>query len=168
MQHLYTRLNPNYRDVTRNVRNLTPKYGDIILWDDFGRAKFDALVMSVGYRRATLMSNLAYTLGFYRADYDAVTAPAYPFRETYNIQATAGDERHRFVLSEVATLKWGIEVASIATLASPRPYAATLGVDINKDDNLADDFLPDGSITGDRTVRPDGAWKNWYRNLDIR
>ncbi len=168
VRHLYTRLNPNYRDVTLNRRALTTRYGDIILWDDFGRAKFDALVMSVGYRRAALMSNLAYTLGFYNADYDAVTAPAYPFRETYNMQRTAGDERHRFVLSEVATLRWGIEVASIATLASPRPYAVTLGVDVNKDDNLTDDFLPDGSVTGDRTVRPDGEWKNWYRNLDIR
>ncbi len=168
VKHLYTRLNPNYRDVTRNARNLTPRYADIILWDDFGRAKFDALVMSVGYRRAALMSNLSYTLGFYNAEYDAVTAPAYPFRATYNMQRTAGDERHRFVLSEVATLGWGIEVASIATLASPRPYGATLGVDVNKDDNFTDDFLPDGSITGDRTVRPDGSWKNWYRNLDIR
>ena len=168
VRHLYTRLNPNYRDVNLNRRVLTTKYGDIILWDDFGRAKFDALVTSIGYRRASLMSNLAYTLGFYKAEYDAVTAPAYPFRETYNMQRTAGDERHRFVLSEVATLRWGIEVASIATVASPRPYAVTLGVDVNKNDNLTDDFLPDGSITGDRTVRPDGEWKNWYRNLDIR
>ena len=168
VRHLYTRLNPNYRDVTRNARNLTPRYADIILWDDFGRAKFDALVMSLGYRRSALMSNLSYTLGFYNAEYDAVTAPAYPFRETYNMQRTAGDERHRFVLSEVATLKWGLELASIATLASPRPYAATLGVDVNKNDNFTDDFLPDGSITGERTVRPDGEWKNWYRNLDIR
>ena len=168
VRHLYTRLNPNYRDVTRNARNLTPKYADIILWDDFGRAKFDALVMSLGYRRPALMSNLSYTLGFYNAEYDAVTAPAYPFRETYNMQRTAGDERHRFVLSEVATLKWGIELASIVTLASPRPYGVTLGVDVNKDDNFTDDFLPDGSVTGERTVRPDGAWKNWYRNLDIR
>ena len=168
VRHLYTRLNPNYRDVTRNARNLTPKYGDIILWDDFGRAKFDALVMSLGYRRAAVLTNLSYTLGFYNAEYDAVTAPAYPFRETYNMQRTAGDERHRFVLSEVATLKWGLELASIITLASPRPYAVTLGVDVNKDDNFADDFLPNGSVTGERTARPDGSWENWYRNLDIR
>jgi hypothetical protein len=168
IRHLYTRLNPNYRSTTANARVLTPRYGDIILWDDFGRAKFDALMLSVGYRRASLITNLAYTLGYYKADYDAVTAPAYPFRETYNLQRTAGDERHRLVLSEVATLPWGIELSSIATLASPRPYGVTLGVDVNKDDNLTDDFLPDGGVTGDRTVRPSNDWENWYRNLDIR
>ena len=167
VKHLYNRLNPNYRDVTRNARNLTPRYGDIVLWDDFARAKFDALVLSANYRRPWLLSNFSYTLGFYKADYDAVTAPAYPFRETYNMQRTSGDERHRFVLSEVANLRWGFELASIVTLASPKPYGVTLGVDVNKDDNLTDDFLPDGSTTGERTVRPTG-WKNWYRNLDLR
>ena len=167
VKHLYNRLNPNYRDVTRNARNLTPRYGDIVLWDDFARAKFDALVFSANYRRPLLLTNLSYTLGFYEADYDAVTAPAYPFRETYNMQRTSGDERHRIVLSEVATVKWGFEVSSILTLASPKPYGVTLGVDVNKDDNLADDFLPDGATTGERTVRPEG-WKNWYRNLDLR
>jgi hypothetical protein len=167
VKHIYTRLNPNYRDVTRNARNLTPRYGDIVLWDDFGRAKFDAFVLSANYRRSMLLSNLSYTLGFYKADYDAVTAPAYPFRATYNMQRTAGDERHRVVFSETATLKWGFELASILTLASPKPYGVTLGVDVNKDDNLSDDFLPDGSTTGERTVRPEG-WKNWYRNLDLR
>ena len=167
VKHLYNRLNPNYRDVTRNARNLTPRYGDIVLWDDFARAKFDALVLSANYRRPWLLSNFSYTLGFYKADYDAVTAPAYPFKETYNMQRTSGDERHRFVLSEVANLKWGFELASILTLASPKPYGVTLGVDVNKDDNLADDFLPDGATTGERTVRPTG-WKNWYRNLDLR
>lgn len=167
VKHLYNRLNPNYRDVTRNARNLTPRYGDIVLWDDFARARFNALVVSTNYRRTWLLSNLSYTLGYYKADYDAVTAPAYPHRETYNMQPTAGDERHRFVLSEVANLWWGFELSSILTLASPKPYGVTLGVDVNKDDNLADDFLPDGSTTGDRTVRPEG-WKNWYRNLDLR
>ena len=167
VKHLYNRLNPNYRDVTRNARNLTTRYGDIVLWDDFARAKFDALVLSTNYRRTWLLSNLSYTLGYAKADYDAVTAPAYPFRATYNMQATNGDERHRFVLSEVANLRWGFEVSSILTLASPVPYNVTLGVDVNKDDNLTDDFPPDGSTTGTRTVRPEGL-KNWYRNLDLR
>jgi hypothetical protein len=168
VRHLYTRLNPNYRDVTRNARNLTANYGDIVLWDDFGRAKFDALVVSVGYRRTALIANLAYTLGYYKADYDAVTAPAYPFKASYNIQPTAGDERHRMVFSEVATLPWGIELSSITTVASPRPYGVTLGVDINKDDALTDDFLPDGSASGARIIRPSNDWDNWYRNLDVR
>lgn len=168
VRNLYTRLNPNYRDVTRNVRNLTTRYADIILWDDFGRGKFDALMTSLAYRREALISNLSYTLGYYRADYDAVTAPAYPFREAYNMQSTAGDERHRFVWSEVATLRWGIELAGIATVASPRPFGVFVGVDVNKNDFFGDDFPPNGSATGDRTVRPSNEWKNWYRNVDLR
>lgn len=168
VRHLYMRLNPNYRDVNLNRRVLTTQYADIVLWDDFGRAKFDALVFSIGYQRPSLLTNLAYTLGNYRADYDAVTAPAYPFRDAYNMQATAGDERHRLVLSEVATLRWGIELASIATIASPRPFGVTVGVDVNRNDFLGDDFPPTGTSTGQRTVRPAYEWKNWYRNLDLR
>ena len=168
VRHLYTRLNANYTDVAAGQRRLTPNYGDIILWDDFGRAKFDALVLSVNYRRPGLLSNLAYTLGYYKADYDAVTAPAYPFRSSYNMQPTAGDERHRIVLSQVADLPWGFELSGIATVASPRPFNATVGQDLNQDNDFSDDFLPDGNPAGQRTVRPANDWKNWYRNVDVR
>ena len=95
VRHLYNRLNPNYRDVNRNARNLTPRYGDIVLWDDFAKAKFDALVLSTNYRRSWLLSNLSYTLGYYKADYDAVTAPAYPFRATYNMRPNHHRGCHR-------------------------------------------------------------------------
>jgi hypothetical protein len=172
VRHLYTRLNANWLDTTRtpDSRVLTTNYGDIILWDDFGRAKFDAVMMSVNYRRAQFLTNLAYTLGFYKADYDAVTAPAYPFRSSYNMQRTAGDERHRIVLSEVADFAtWGgIQVAAIVTLASPRPYSAFIGQDLNKDNDNTDDFFPNGEPDGERTIHPGNDWKYWYRNVDLR
>lgn len=170
VKHLYLRLNPNYRRGTTGPRNLTGRYADIVLWDDFGRAKFDAVMMSVNYRRAQFLTNLAYTLGFYKADYDAVTAPAYAFRSSYNMQRTAGDERHRVVLSEVADFKrWGgFQIAAIVTLASPRPYNAFIGQDLNVDNDFADDFFPDGSPSGQRTLRPPSEWKYWYRNVDLR
>lgn len=172
VRHLYTRLNANYLNVgvTPSQRVLTSKYGDIVLWDDFGKAKFDAFVVAAAYRRAGLLTNLSYTLGFYKADYDAVTAPAYAFQSAYNMQRTSGDERHRVVLSEVATLPLGFELSGIATVASPRPFTATNGQDLNRDNDFTDDFYT--SATGDptalRTVRPSNAWKNWYRNLDLR
>ncbi|MDQ4080386.1 MAG: hypothetical protein M3125_06470, partial [Gemmatimonadota bacterium] len=172
VRHLYNRLNANYLNTQPNpdVRVLTPNYGDIILWDDFARAKYDAVMMSVNYRRGRLLSNLAYTLGFAKADYDAVTAPAFAFRSSYNMQETAGDERHRIVLSEVADFDWlgGLQIAGIVTLASPRPFNASIGQDLNFDNDFGDDFLPDGSPSGKRTIRPDNAWKNWYRNVDLR
>ncbi|HEX2781420.1 MAG TPA: carboxypeptidase regulatory-like domain-containing protein [Gemmatimonadaceae bacterium] len=171
VRHLYTRLNLNYRDFSTNTagpRKLTPRYGDIIVWDDFGRAKFDAFVFSTAYQRPKLLSNLAYTLGWYRADYDAVTAPAYAYRSSYNMQRTAGDERHRLVLSEVATLPWGFELSGIGTIASPRPYGAFIGQDLNRDNDLTDDFFPTGDPAGQRTQRPRNAWNRWYRNVDLR
>ena len=174
VRHLYVRLNPNYRNAAAgNARALTAAYGDIILWDDFGKAKFDAVVLSTAYRHPRLMTNFSYTLGWYRADYDAVTAPAYPFRSSYNMQRTAGDERHRFVLSEIAQLPFAVELSAIATAASPRPYAAFIGQDLNQDNDLTDDFfangsVPDGNPAGTRTIRPANAWRNWYRNVDMR
>jgi hypothetical protein len=174
VRHLYLRLNPNYRNAAAaNARALTSAYGDIILWDDFGTAKFDAIVLSTAYRRPRLMTNLSYTLGWYRADYDAVTAPAYPFRSSYNMQRTAGDERHRFVLTEIAKIPFAIELSGIATVASPRPYAAFIGRDLNQDNDVTDDFFANdevaaGSPAGTRTIRPVNAWKNWYRNVDLR
>jgi hypothetical protein len=172
VRHLYTRLNANWfnRDPAVNRRVLTTSYGDIILWDDFGRAKFDAVMMSVNYRRAQFLTNLAYTLGFYKAEYDAVTAPAYAFRSSYNMQRTAGDERHRIVLSEVADFaKWGgLQIAAIVTLASPRPYSAFIGQDLNQDSDVTDDFFPNGAPDGERTIHPGNDWKYWYRNVDLR
>lgn len=170
IRNLYARLNLNYldRSVTPPQRHLTSRYGDIIVWDDFARAKFDAVVTSIAYQRPGLLATLAYTLGFYKADYDAVTAPAYPFRSSYNMQPTAGDERHRFVLSEVANLPWGFTLSSVTTLASPRPFGVILGRDANLDNTTEDDFPPSGSPSGRRTERPSGTWSNWYREVDVR
>ncbi len=172
VRHLYNRLNANYLNTQPNpdVRVLTPNYGDIILWDDFAKAKYDAVMLSMNYRRGRLLSNLAYTLGFAKADYDAVTAPAFAFRSSYNMQETIGDERHRIVLSEVADFDWlgGLQVAGIITVASPRPFGVSIGQDLNFDNDFADDFFPSGSASGERTIRPDNAWKNWYRNVDLR
>src|SRR5688500_5260699 len=166
------RLNANYLNTQPNpdVRVLTPNYGDIVLWDDFAKAKYDAVMMSVNYRRGRLLSNLAYTLGWAKADYDAVTAPAFAFRSSYNMQETIGDERHRLVLSEVADFEWlgGLQIAGIVSLASPRPFGASIGQDLNFDNDFADDFFPDGSPSGSRTIRPDNDFKNWYRNVDLR
>lgn len=170
VRHLYARLNLNYLDksVTPAKRHFTSQYGDIIVWDDFARARFDGVVTSIAYQRPSITTTLSYTLGYYKADYDAVTAPAFPFRSSYNLQPTAGDERHRFVLSEVAHIPWGITLSSITTVASPRRINVTLGRDANLDNSLDDDFLPGGDPAGERNIRPSSSWSNWYRNIDMR
>ena len=172
VRHLYARLNANYRQgtATTATRVLTPRYGDIILWDDFAKAQYDAVVVAMAFRRPRLLTNLSYTLGFYEAEYDAVTAPAYAARDFYDMQRTIGDERHRLVLSEVATLPWNFELSAVGTIASPRPYVATLGQDVNNTNDFNDDFYtsPTGEHDALRTLRPSNSWENWYRNLDLR
>jgi hypothetical protein len=163
LRHLYVRLNPNYFDKTANARALTPAFGDIILWDDFGKAFFQGVVTSATYQRATSRVSLAYTLGFYKATFDGNLAPAFAFRDLYDMQYTTGDERHRAVLAASGRLPFGFQLSGVATVASPHPFVVTVGQDVNNDNVLTDDF-PNGV----RTQRPSNAWKNWYRTVDVR
>jgi hypothetical protein len=163
MSSLYVRLNPNYFDTRTRARALTPRYGDITLWDDFGRATFRGVISQATYQRERTRVNLAYTLGWYEAEFDGNLANVFPFRSSYDMQPTSGDERHRVVLSEVSPIPFGFTFSAIATVASPRPVAVTDGRDLNGDNVFFDDF-PDGQ----RTRRPSNAWKNWYRTVDLR
>ena len=79
------------------------------------------------------------------------------------MQATSGDERHRFVLSALTHLPFGVQFSTIAIAASPKPYAVTDGRDLNNDNVFFDDFP-----NGERVKSPDNAWKNWYRTVDVR
>jgi hypothetical protein len=108
--------------------------------------------------------NLAYTLGWYRAEFDGNIANAFPFRSSYQMQPTSGDERHRVVLSETTPIPWRFTLSTITTLASPRPIAVTDGRDLNADNVFFDDF-PNG---GRRTIAESNSWKNWYRTVDVR
>ena len=163
IRNLYARRNPNYFDRTLNRRVLTTAYGDIILWDDFAKAKFNAVLTSATYNRGTSRLNVAYTLGFYESEFDGNIAAVFPFRSSYDMQATSGDERHRVVLSGLTTVPLGIQLSGIATIASPRPFAVTDGRDLNNNNVFFDDFP-----NGERTQRPAGKWKHWYRTVDLR
>jgi hypothetical protein len=164
MSSLYVRQNPNYFNTTTRARALTPRYGDITLWDDFGEATFRGLISQATYQRSRTRVNLAYTLGWYEATFDGNISQVFPFRSSYDMQPTSGDERHRAVLSTVTPIPYGFTFSAIGTVASPRPVAVTDGRDLNADNVFFDDF-PNG---GDRTVRPSNAWKNWYRTVDLR
>ena len=163
IRNLYVRLNPNYFDVDANRRALTTAFGDIILWDDFGKAKFSALMTQATWSRRDTRFNLAYTLGFYESEFDGNLAAVFPLRSSYEMQPTSGDERHRVVLSTVTRAPLGFTVSGIATVASPRPFAVTDGRDLNRNVVVFDDFP-----NGQRTQEPDGDWKNWYKTVDLR
>ncbi len=163
IRNLYVRLNANWFNRTTNARVLSAAYGDIILWDDFGRAKFDGLVTQATYSRNGQRVNLAYTLGWYKSDFDGNLANVFPLRSSYQMQYTSGDERHRFVLSSINKLPLGVQLSSIATVASPRPFVAIIGRDENNDNVTFDDWP-----NGERVQRPSNSWKNWYRTVDLR
>jgi hypothetical protein len=153
--------------LTRNlqvggVRPLTNRYGNITVWDDFGDARFEALLFSVTYNRRATRLNFGYTLGWAHSEFGDFTTNDYPDSAAYQLQRSEGDERHRFVLSGLTELPLGLELSGIAILASPRPFLVTVGTDINRNGSTSDDW-PDGV----RTLRRNG-WDHWYRTVDLR
>jgi hypothetical protein len=165
IKNLYVRLNANWFDARPNVRArvLSPAYGDIILWDDFGRAKFDGLVTQATYSKNGQRFNLAYTLGWYKSEFDGNLANVFPNRSSYQMQYTTGDERHRMVLSTINRLPLGVQLSAITTVASPRPFVAIIGRDENLNNVTFDDWP-----NGERVQRPDNSWENWYKTVDLR
>jgi hypothetical protein len=147
--------------VTR-VRPLTSQYGNIVVFDDFGDARFDALLLSLTYDRAPTRLNFGYTLGWAHSEFGDFTTNDYPDSAAYNLQRSEGDERHRFVLSGLTQLPFGLELSGIGILASPRPFLVTVGTDVNQNGSPSDDW-PDGI----RTMRQTG-WDHWYRTFDLR
>ena len=171
MDNLYVERNPNYVDktVTPNRRKLTSAYGDILLWDDIGKSDYSAFLVQGTWQRDRTRVNLAYTLGWYEGDFDLASLPNYAYPFLFDRQRTSGDERHRIVLSEVSPIVLGFTLSSITTIASPRPFVAIDGRDINLDNITGDDYIG-GTLTstGNRTVMPSNTWRNWYRTVDVR
>src|SRR6266487_323497 len=154
---------PNWVDTVTKQRVLTTSYGVITLYDDVGRAKFDALIFGLTYDRPGLRVSAAGTLGSYQSQFEGLGN--YNDRSFLVMQPTTADERWRLVLSEIGDLPVGLKLSTVAIFAAPRPYVATLGQDRNHDSNVADDFLADSAH---RVIRPVAAWNNLYRTVDLR
>jgi hypothetical protein len=164
LDYIHQRVRDVY--VTR-LLNVAPNrfsttYGDIVVWDDFGDARYRALLMSLTYDRHPTRVSVAYTLGNAESEFGRLNDSNYPDTTTYSMQRSEGDERHRLVVSGLTRLPFGLEASGIAIVASPRPFLVTLGPDANANGILTDDW-PNGV----RTHRRDG-WEHWYRTLDLR
>ncbi len=147
--------------VTR-TRPLTSRYGDLVLWGDFGVARYGGLLSSLTWDHGTTRVNVAYTLSWSESTLGTSATPDYPDSASYTMQASEADERHRVVLSGFTGLPRHVELSFVAIVASPHPYPIVEGTDLNHDGVLTDDF-PDGM----RTARRDGL-ENWYRTIDLR
>jgi hypothetical protein len=162
-RNLYVQIAENALNTETGHRTISDSYGTITLYDDFGKAKFDAVTTSLVYDKPGLRTSLAYTLGWYKAQMEGLGG--YVNSTFFLMQPTTGDERHRVVLSGVGDLPYGFKLSGVATFATPRPYVATVGQDLNNDNSFTDDFV---NGKGDRTLRPSTTWKNMYRTVDLR
>lgn len=165
-RNLYVNMSVNTKFGT-NPRRLTDRFGDITLWDDFGRASFRALTLGTTYDATTdenrpLRASVAYTLGFYRASFEGLGG--FTDKSFFSMQPTSGDERHRLVLSGMTPLPFGFELSGVAITATPSRYVALLGTDRNSNGLTTDDYVDPGQ----RAIRPEGGWDVWYRTVDLR
>jgi hypothetical protein len=168
VRHLFTVVNLNWLDLSQSPaqRVFSTAYGNLTAWGDDARARYRAVLTSLSFRPDTsLQLTLAHTLGSAKAEWDDenVPVPAAMADQFYVMQRTTGDERHRFVLSGIWTLPYGLGLSAIATVASPRPYRTTIGQDVNQNNLLEDDW-----IDGSRVALPPNTWSHWYRVVDLR
>lgn len=163
---LYVNYNANAVLPATNQRALTPNFGNITVWDDFGEAEFTALTAGLTWEvsanplRPKRMS-VAYTLGFYEANFEGLGG--YANQSQFTMQKTSGDERQRVVVSGIAQLPLGFQFSGIGIAASPRPFAVTDGRDINGSGLFTDDWP-----NGERIQRTEGGWDHMYRTVDLR
>ena len=148
-------------------RRLTNSFGNITLWDDFGKASFQALTAGATYYRTTnddqpLRTSLAYTLGFYKTSFENLGG--WVDRSYFKLQPASGDERHRVVLSGMTPLPFGFELSGVGIVASPSRFVATFGQDTNHTGIFNDDFVN----PNERAIRPDGGFSVWYKTMDMR
>jgi len=114
-----------------------PVLNRIDVEESIGRARYDGLNLSYRRRLSNHFSlNTNYVLSRAVA-YNGNTA-AFRNRPTdlnnifskTDFGPTPNDERHRWVVSGLIDLPWGIQVAPIMQLASARPYNAIQGIDV--------------------------------------
>jgi hypothetical protein len=164
-QHLrdvYVTVRLNVANPVTNVRPLTTRYGDILLWGSFGDATYRGVLTSLAFDDAATHVSAAYTLSWSRSEFGQVMNSDYPDSADYRMQRSEADERHRLVLSGATQIPLGLELSGIAVIASPRPFLVITGTDANLNGTTADDW-PAGHRTAYR-----GGWNYWYRTLDLR
>ena len=164
-QHLrdvYVTVKLNVADPVTRVRPLTNRYGDILLWWNFGDATYRGVLTSLAFDGATTHLTAAYTLGWSATEFGQVMNSDYPDSADYRMQRSEADERHRLVLSASREIPFALQLSGIAVIASPRPFLVIAGPDVNLNGTNMDDW-PGGHRTAYR-----GGWNNWYRTIDLR
>jgi len=117
-------------------------FGRITVAQSDGRSRYDAFTVAFKRRYANKYQlNAHYTYAKSRAwfgataDFGLQAQNLFNKWDPINFGPTGEDERHRFVLSGIFDLPWGMQVAPVLQLASARPYSIfpSCGCDINRD-----------------------------------
>ncbi|HEY3940664.1 MAG TPA: TonB-dependent receptor [Bryobacteraceae bacterium] len=137
-------VNINYKQFDSSTRVLTSAFAaaglpilssitDLTSW---GRSRYDGLDIAYRRRFAKRFSlNASYVLSralAYRgaaASYSSAPSNYTNWLASYDFGPTPSDETHRFTLSGVFELPWGIRFAPILQAASARPYTPVQGTD---------------------------------------
>jgi hypothetical protein len=163
-QHLrdvYVTVRRNIANLATGVRPLTNRYGELLLWGNFGNATYRGVLASLTYDSAATHLSAAYTLSWSASNFGLVMNSDYPDSADYRMERSEADERHRLVLSGATQIPFGLQLSGIAVIASPRPFLVITGSDVNHNNANTDDW-PGGHRTAYR-----GGSNNWYRTLDL-
>lgn len=110
--------------------------GSVQMYASIDRSRYDGLNISYRRRMAKRVSlNASYVLSRsmayngYAAGFGNTPTDYFNAFAKHDFGPTGNDERHRFTLSGVVQLPWGIQFAPILQAASARPYTAREGTD---------------------------------------
>lgn len=160
-KNIFKAYNANYYKPSIKKRILTDAYSDIWLYDSFGEAEWYGILTTISFRNPNIFAELSYTLSWAYTTNDGIS---YNLLDLFYRKRSQYDERHRVVLNFGVDLPYGFQVSGIATIATPAPFAAYIGQDINDDNNFADDW-----IDGNPYIIPDSKKiRNWYKMFDLR
>ena len=161
----YSRYVENYYKPSKAKRTITEKFGDMYIWGNFGENFYQALLLGLEkpYSEGWALQ-VSYALSETRGEVEAPES-GYTFLSSFKDAFSSMDERHRLTVNGMVDLPFGFRIAGIVSVASPTPIAATVGMDLNDNNNFADDW-PNNERN---SVRPDAnKITNWYKNIDLR
>jgi len=103
------------------------------------RSRYDGLNIGLRKRlshRTTFQAS--YTLSKAQEYSSTAVFDQFDYLNPRELGPGARDERHRFVISGVIDLPWGLQAAPIMQIASARPYSLLAGYDVNRDGSSSD------------------------------
>jgi hypothetical protein len=153
-------------------------YGRITAAQSVGRSRYDALTVSFNRRYANRYQLHAhYTLSKSQAWYgqasDFGNQPQNvfdPWNPAENFGPTDADERHRFVMSGIFDLPWGLQLAPIVQLASPRRYSIfpACGCDANRDGVTVDRETLNPGVDDQHHLAPNTVKGDNFQQVNLR